>query len=293
MTTVRRPPSPEETRLAEATRLHLVGWRIPDGVPLSPDTAILPARPDPDLLRTACRTLHTLLVRSCPDTVVLLGRRLDGGERSALIDVGSIQTPLGPLGVDLLRSVRLAAALGDRFELCGGERLADLAAPPPAAGETKRRARPRSAEIPTGIETACVLLQVLAPGCRVIPVLLAEGGEPRPREIGIEVARLFADESVVLAGGTELSREPGRGDEAAARERLRERDAAMIRPLLDLEVDEAVRIANEGGASAPAVLEALLAHAYARGADRGHLIEYARSAGGSGGEWTGRAGIVY
>jgi len=295
MTAAPPPSSPEGTRLTEATRVHLLGWRIPAGVPLSPDTAILPVRPDPDLLRIASRTLHTLLVRSCPDTVVLLGRRLDGGSMTALIDVGGIRTPLGALGVDLLRAARIATALGDRFELCGGERLADLATAPSTAAPA--RASEGADPIPTGIETACVLLQVLAPGCRVVPILFGDptlgAGDPTPREIGRTIARLFAEESVVLAGGTELSREAASGDEAAAHDRLRVRDAELIRPLLDLEVDPSVRIAAAGGASAPAVLEAALAHAFARGADRGHLIEYARSAVGPGEGWTGRVGIIF
>lgn len=282
MTTVRRPSVGEAARLEEATRTHLAGWRIPAGVPLAPDTVILPARPDPDLVRTASRTLHALLVRSCPDTVVMIGRRPGAAVRTALVDVGQVETPLGPLGVDIARAARLARALGDRFELIGGERLSEL-----AGGASDRAAAP------TGIETACVLLQVLAPGCRAIPVLLAEEGEPGPREIGTTIARLFAGEGVVVAGGTELSREEPSEDEGGARERLRIRDAELIRPLLDLELDEAVRIAAGGAASSPRVLEAVLAHAWARGADRGHLIEYARSGGVPGEGWTGRAGIIF
>jgi AmmeMemoRadiSam system protein B len=267
---------PDGARLAEATRNHLVGWRIPDGIPISPDTAIVPIRPDPDMVRTSCRALHTLLVRSCPDTVILLGMRPDRGSRAALVASGRVTTPLGTVGIDVGRASKIARALSGQIEVFTGDHLGTL-----SPG--------------TGIETLPVLLQVLAPGCRVVPLLLGEGDEPSPREIGLTLAELFVEETVVLAGGTELAEElQGTADVEPPRERLRKRDAELIRTLLDLDLEEATRIANLGGASAPAVLVAALAHARACGAKRGHLIEYVRSGEESTSRaWTGRAGIVF
>ncbi len=271
-----RETIPDGARLAEATRTHLVGWRIPDGIPISPGTAIVPLRPDPDMVRTASRALHTLLVRSCPDTVILLGMRPDGGTRPALIASGRIPSPRGTVGIDVARAARIAKLFGGSLEVFTGERLSSL-----APG--------------TGIETIPMLLEVLAPGCRVIPLLLVEGSEPTPRDVGRGLAELFANESVVVAGTTELSRAvPSSVEHTPLRERLRVRDAELIRPILELDLDEAVRIARQGGASAPAILEATLAHARACGADRGHLLEYTRSGGeGPEAEWTGRAGIIF
>ena len=266
---------PEGARLAEATRAHLVGWRIPDGVPISPDTAIVPLRPDPDMVRTACRALHTLLVRSCPDSVLLLGMRPDDGTRPALVATGKVPTPLGSVGVDVGRAARIRTALRGRIDVEDGDRLAEL-----SAG--------------TGLETIPVLLQVLAPGCRVIPFLLSAEGEPSPRELGRLFAELFTEESVVLAAASEFGEEhPEPGERQPAKERLRSRDAEMMRPLLDLELDETVRVAYDGGASAPAVLEAAVAHARACGAQQGHLIEYTRTVEDPDGSWIGRAGIVF
>lgn len=268
---------PEGAQLADLTRSHLIGWRIPEGVPLEPTTAIVPDRPGPEMVRTASRTLHTILVRTCPDTVILLGVRRDGGVRPALIASGTLPTADGEVGIDVPRAIRITSALGNSLEVFTGRRLDHFS----DGG---------------GLDTIPVLLGILAPGCRVVPFLLSTDEDSiAPREAGRILARLFLGESVVLVAGTELSHiSSDEGADEDVREALRVRDAAMIRPLLDLDEDSTRSAAEKGGARVPAVLEAAIAHARASGAEKGHLIEYARSETvSSEGTWIGRAGLVF
>ncbi len=263
--------------LAETTRRHLQGWRIPDEIPLNPDTAIIPLRPDPDMVRTASRVLHTLLVRTCPDTVIVIGSRTVGGPRPALVETGSLPTALGPVEIDRGRAARIHASLRDAIEVFPSAEFASLA--------------PDS-----GFETIPVLLQVLAPGCRILPILLPEAdSDISSAQFGGLIAEIFSKDNVVVVAALELaSATPGPVGSPLPRDELRVRDAELIRPLLALDQKETARIAMAGGVSAPRVLIAALAHAHARGASAGHLIEYVRSGGQTAEEpWTGRAGIIF
>ena len=285
--------SPGEA-LAELARQQLQGWRIPEGIPMTPDTAILPLRPDPEMVRTASRVLHTLLVRTCPDTLFLLGtRRGDSSDDTPdehLVTVGaagSFPTPLGAVSIDAKRAPRLGRILGDRAVLVGVEGL------DPPEGES-------------GLETIPILLQVLAPGCRVLPILLPSDCPPAlALEVGQAIVDEFGDDNISLAAPLELSRAVA-AEKERAREQLRVQDAEWLRPILGLDLEGCLdRIGKTAGDEAtgaleqPAVLLAALAHAHGRGAALGHLIEYVRTAegplpgAGSSEIWNGRAGVIF
>ena len=263
-------------RLAETTRRHLTGWRIPEGVPLRPDTAILPLRPDPDMVRTAARVLHSLLVRTCPDAVIVVGSRGDGSRRTAVITDGALETALGKVAIDLGRAARTEGRLGRRIEGVTGADLARLRPDP-------------------GFETIPVLLQILAPGCRVLPILLPEESDDLPAdELGRELADLFEKDNVVLVAPLEFGEVRGGPGSTSPKEELRARDAELLRPLLALDLAAAVAKGDAGAVSAPRVLAVAVHHAHARGAKLGHLIEYVRSTLGEGTDaWSGRAGIIF
>ena len=266
--------------LAEATRGHLHGWRIPDEIPLNPDTAIIPLRPDPDMVRTASRVLHTLLVRTCPDSVIVIGTRTVGGPKPAIAEMGALTTALGEVEIDRGRAARLHAHQRDAIEVFPAPKITALA--------------PES-----GFETIPILLQVLAPGCRILPILLpAEKSEQTassPDSFGRLLAELFEKDNVVVVAALELaSAEEGPSGTPPPREQLRVRDAELLRHLLNLDLAETARVAEGGAVSSPNVLAAALSHAHARGASQGHLIEYVRSGGPQKGDpWTGRAGIIF
>ena len=281
--------SPGEA-LAERARQQLQGWRIPEGIPMTPDTAILPLRPDPEMVRTASRVLHTLLVRTCPATLFVLGTRREGPPgpdlpAEDLVTIGaagSFATPLGAVLVDPKRAPRLGRILGDRAELVTAEKL-DLA------------------EGDSGLETIPILLQVLAPGCRVLPILLPHRASPRlALDVGQALVDEFGDDNIALAAPLELSLVTA-SEEESAREQLRVQDAEWIRPILSLDLEECLdRIQQtEAGEKAGAiehssVLLTALAHAHGRGSALGHLIEYVRTSGGTGsGRWHGRAGVIF
>ena len=267
---------------AETTRANVAGWRIPDSIADNPATAIVPLHPDPDMLRATSRVLHTLTVRSCPEALIVVGMHRDSRPDPVVISTGTIQTPLGEVEIDGARGEQVGKRLSGDVEIAPGEAFGEFATE-------------------TGLETIPLLLQVLAPGCTVIPLLLSKNApNGASRSIGTRLAEAFRGSSVVLTAALELGSESvTHASERESRERLRVRDAELIQVILELDLngtEELARGTETGipGSNTPEVLITAVAHAHSCGARRGHLIEYCRSDGDQEIQALyGRAGIVF
>jgi len=259
-------------RLAERAREAVQGWEIPPELPRHPSTGVLPSSPDPDMLRTAARVLHLLLVRSSPETVLLLGVHDLPDPSPKVLPNDVLPTPVGPIPVDVERRRRLCRYLG----------LDPLP-----------REEPGGAGRSGGIEGGLLLLAVLGPGCQVLPILLPrESDGPLGDELGEDLANLYQGEKVALVAPLEFSRCGGESEDP--RKTLRQRDAELLRSVVELD-RASVSSASSDRVSSPAALAAIVAHARGRGAEQGALVEYVRSplAASSGVTWGGRAGVVF
>ncbi len=267
---------------AETTRGHVSGWRIPDSISDNPGTAIVPLHPDPDMLRATSRVLHTLMVRSCPEALIVVGMHGDSRPDPVVISTGAIQTPLGVVEIDGARSEQVVKRLSGDLEIVPGEAFNEFATD-------------------TGLETIPLLIQVLAPGCSVIPLLLSSNAPyGTARSIGTRLAEVFRESSVVLTAALELGSEPvTHAGEQLSQERLRNRDIELIEKIVELDLDGTEKLARGTetglpGCKTPEVLITAVAHAHSCGAGRGHLIEYCRSDEDQRkNHLSGRAGIVF
>ena len=100
--------------LSHHIELFLHGWRIPESVPQQLFGGVVPHAGWKYSGRTAARTLHTLVVRSRPQTFIFLGTvHVDGVERPSVYPAGTWETPAGDVEIDETLATLLLAELGD------------------------------------------------------------------------------------------------------------------------------------------------------------------------------------
>jgi len=126
------------------------GWIIPEEVPQGISTVILPDSECPAGARFCARALHTLVLRSRPRTLVVVASGAVPHPR--MQSMGQVDTAIGSCSIDERLSALLATQLDDQLEV------------------TARMGSP----LPTLQRLTPLLCQVLAPGCRFIPILVPD-----------------------------------------------------------------------------------------------------------------------
>lgn len=239
----------------------LDGWSIPTSIPQQLSGGIMPHAGWAYSGRLATRTLHTLVVRALPRTVVFLASvHVPDVTKASVYPEGSWETPVGTVEVDAELANRLLEALPE-----------DLVAAPEAH------------ENDHAIEVQLPILRLLAPGCKCVPIAtpVASAGV----RIGKTLGQLLAqdpDIQVVSSSdlthyGTHYGFTPA-GVGASAQAWMRDNDQRMIELVLEGQADAiAAEAAAQQNACGPAGLAAALACARERGAGKGHLIEYTTS----------------
>jgi MEMO1 family protein len=251
---------------AEACRKAVESMRpaeIPEGLPERPVAAVVPHAGWVYSGATAVAALEAIRRKRSPRTFVLLGMHHRQLVRtSALFPTGGWETPLGLAQID----ERLAREILSR--------LPDMIADNPRAHEAEH-----------SLEIQVPLIQHLFPEAKVVPILLAHGGDAVKlgRALGVIIQSMEAD--AVCLGSSDLTHYgPGYGfaPKGTGPEAIRwvrdENDRRMIDLMVAMNAEgvgpEADARSNACGAGA---IAAAVAAARELGAARGCLVRYATS----------------
>ncbi|OUU20269.1 MAG: hypothetical protein CBC13_10880 [Planctomycetia bacterium TMED53] len=226
----------------------VTGWSIPEEVPQGINTIVIPDSECPTGARFGARALHTLVLRSRPRTLIVVTADLVPSPR--MQTMGQVETALGSCSIDERLSARIASELGDHLEVF--PRLENPL-------QSLQRMTP-------------LLCQVLAPGCRFIPIVVPiQSSDP---DLMIQLGQLLgstlsAEHGACLVAGLNLPTRQKIGSASDLTD-----DAALIRHLLDpnpksfLEASLLAQIES----FAPALIA--LGHSQARQCSKGFLLEH-------------------
>lgn len=243
-------PTRSRDELTNATEAMVTDWAIPENVPHGICTAIVPGTECLNGARLLARTLHTLVLRSRPRTLVLISGSSCNTTR--LRAIGNIQTSLGEVAIDERMAARIASLWPGDLEII-----------PEDSGEDT---------LPSLHRITPLMAQVLIPGCRVVPMEIPS--QPNqdfdPIRVGQELGSQLKSEigSCLIAAGT-LS--PQKSDESG--EDVQE-DASILKHMLDPEAVDLAGLASVSGLTDWCSLVLATAHAIERGRQRGHLLEH-------------------
>ena len=239
----------ETTQVVEGL---VTGWTIPEEVPQGLSTAIVPNSECPEGAQFTARTLHTLVLRSRPRTLVVLSS--EDIEKPELVAMGQIQTALGASSVDERLAARIASELGTSLEIVSGD----------------------SKNILSLQRMVPLLCQVLAPGCRFVPILL-------PRESTHESTHEFTPEKLGAKLGSILQTEQGAcliaGFQLPKREKLGSSDsvsddASIIRHILEPDTKSLMTSSMLVNIQDFSPVVVAVEHSQKRHAQRGFLLEH-------------------
>ncbi|MEE8143363.1 MAG: AmmeMemoRadiSam system protein B [Planctomycetota bacterium] len=247
--------------LAAQLDTFLKGWEIPKDIPAQLYGGVIPHAGWMYSGRTAARTLHTLIVRCNPRTVILLGAVHSVGiARPALYPDGAWETPLGEVAVDANLTERILKALGK------------LASASPQAHDNEH-----------SLEVQMPLLRLLAPGCLVVPIAMP--ATEAAVEVGRRIAEVIAEEpDVVVVASTDLTHygedysfAPG-GLGPKGERWMRGNDARMVAKIQALAAEEILAEAKaHHNACGPGAVSAALSSGRERGSTAASIIEYTTS----------------
>ncbi|MEM7164351.1 MAG: AmmeMemoRadiSam system protein B [Planctomycetota bacterium] len=247
--------------LAPQVEEFVTGWSIPADVPRVLLGGVVPHAGWAYSGRVAARTLHTLIVRMRPETIVFLASvHVPGVRQASVYPRGAWETPVGAVEIDDELATRLLAAAGDHL----------IAAPDAHDGDH-------------AIEVQLPLLRLLAPGCRIVPI--AAPVHCDGAQLGAEIGGCLRESPrVLVVASTDLTHYGSRyryapaGKGSAARQWLRKNDTRMVQKVVDLDAAGVAAEAQEQRNSCgPAGLAAAIAAARARGANQGYVVEYTDS----------------
>ena len=185
----------------------VTGWSIPEEIPQGISTVIVPNSECPSGARFGARALHTLVLRSRPRTLVVISSAKV--QQPQLQSMGQVETALGSCSIDERLSARLANRLENHLEIY-----------------------PKlEASLPSLQKLTPLLCQVLAPGCRFVPLLVPEKvSDPQAMmEFGKQLGFALSEEqgACVIAGLSLPQRENLGTDPRVTT------DATIIRHILD------------------------------------------------------------
>ncbi|MGE4619200.1 MAG: hypothetical protein AAEJ04_05260 [Planctomycetota bacterium] len=243
-------PTRSREEVTSATEALVSDWIIPENIPHGVCTAIVPGTECLDGARLLARTLHTLVLRSRPRTLVLVA-----GTEAPTVRIralGSIPTSLGEVAID----ERLAARIASLWP-------GDLEVIPENDDEE---------QLPSLHRIAPLLAQVLIPGCRVVPIEIPNQPDQDfdPIYLGQELGSQLKSEigSCLIAGGI-FSARKSKNQGADIQE-----DASILKHMLDPEAIDLAGMASISGLMHRSPLVLATAHAIERGRNRGHLLEH-------------------
>ena len=243
-------PTRSRDELTSATEALVAGWAVPEKIPHGVCTAIVPGTECINGARLLARTLHTLVLRSRPRTLVLVAGT--SCKITRLRAIGSIQTSLGEVAIDERMAARIAS-------LWPG----DLEVIPENTGD---------GILPSLHRITPLMAQVLIPGCRVVPMEIPTRPDQDfdPIRLGQELGSQLKSEigSCLIAAGTLSPRKEGKvGDEI-------QEDASILKYMLDPEAVDLAGLASVSGLTDWCSLVLATAHAVERGRRTGHLLEH-------------------
>jgi AmmeMemoRadiSam system protein B len=212
---------------------------------------------------TALAVIRTLAERRKPKTFVIFGASHMGSVRGAILfGTGAWQTPLGLAEIDERLAKEILA------------RASDLVANDPEGHDDEH-----------SIEVQIPLIQHVAPGAKIVPILVPPGAQPVAlgRAVGAIIAGLEAD--AVVLGSSDLThygpayRFTPQGMGAGAMRWVRdENDRRMLDLAVALDADAVVPEAKTRmNACGPGAIAATLAAARGLGATRGCVVQYTTS----------------
>ena len=255
-------PATDPTRgrdeVASATEALVANWIVPEVIPQGICTAVVPGTECLDGARLLARTLHTLVLRSRPRTLVLAAS--GPGQVARIRAMGSLSTTLGDVPIDERLAARIASFWPDEIDIIPDGEAED--------------------SLPTLHRIGPLLAQVLVPGCRIVPLQIPAAPEQMfdPVLVGREMGKQLKFEvgCCLIASGTLFPRDTQEPNPASTPTTAQEvsEDASILKHLLEPEADElAGRLSQTGLQNTSALL---LATAYAIECDRkrGHLLEH-------------------
>ncbi len=255
-------PATDPTRgrdeVANATEALVANWIVPEVIPQGICTAIVPGTECLDGARLLARTLHTVVLRSRPRTLVLVDSC--PGQVARIRAMGSLSTTLGEAPIDERLAARIASFWPDEIDII-----------PDGEDEDS---------LPTLHRIGPLLAQVLVPGCRIVPLQIPEAPKREfdPVEIGREMGRQLKSEvgCCLIASCTLFPRDTQQPDSASTRPVGQEvsKDASILKYLLDPEIDELAGKLSETGLPNTSAMLLATAHAIECDRRRGHLLEH-------------------
>ena len=242
-------PIQSREEVVEAIENLLHGWNVPESVPEAISTAIVPLGEDPVSARLIAKGIHTLVLRSRPRCLVLVGAspELQNG-KIVLSPFGEIPSTAGDVAINERIASRLATFWSSEVEASTDQQQFDL--------------------LPLH-RIGALLTRVLAPGCRVVPVTVPAdpSGDFDPVATGTGLGEILTDEpGTIVVAGAELGAD-GPGVEG---------DARILRHLIDIDPLALSTEAQTIAGPSPVPLVIAAAHAKVRGQNRGVLLEHAR-----------------
>ncbi|MEC9476622.1 MAG: hypothetical protein VX764_06265 [Planctomycetota bacterium] len=243
-------PTKSRDELTTATESLVAGWAIPENIPHGVCTAIVPGTECIDGARLLARTLHTLVLRSRPRTLVLVTGTSCNNTR--LRAIGTLSTSLGEIAIDERLAARIASLWPGDLDIIQEDSDEE--------------------SLPSLHRIAPLMAQVLIPGCRVVPMEIPTrpGPDFDPIRLGQELGSQLKSEvgSCLIAAGTLSPRKEGQvgGDV--------QEDASILKYMLDPEAVDLAGLASVSGLSDWCSLVMATAHAVERGRRRGHLLEH-------------------
>ncbi|MDG2083841.1 MAG: hypothetical protein P8K66_02625 [Planctomycetota bacterium] len=235
----------ETTQVVEGL---VTGWTIPEEVPQGLSTAIVPNSECPEGAQFTARTLHTLVLRSRPRTLVVLSS--EDIEKPELVAMGQIQTALGASSVDERLAARIASELGTSLEIVSGD----------------------SKNILSLQRMVPLLCQVLAPGCRFVPIILPRESthEFTPEKLGAKLGSILqTEQGACLIAGFQLPKREKLGSSDSVSD-----DASIIRHILEPDTKSLMTSSMLVNIQDFSPVVVAVEHSQKRHAQRGFLLEH-------------------
>ncbi|MGE4633273.1 MAG: hypothetical protein AAEJ47_09565 [Planctomycetota bacterium] len=243
-------PTRSRDEVTSATEALVSNWAIPENIPNGICTAIVPGTECLDGARLLARTLHTLVLRSRPRTLVLVAGTSCSTTRIRAI--GSIPTTLGEVAIDERLAARIASLWPGNLEVVPEDENED--------------------QLPSLHRITPLMAQVLIPGCRIVPIEVPNRPDRDfdPIHLGQELGSQLKSEigSCLIAAGTLSPRKDGHSSSDI------QEDAAILKHVLDPEAVDLAGLASVSDLTDWSSLVLATAHALGRGRNRGHLLEH-------------------
>ena len=246
-------PTRDREEVARATEALVSGWTIPEVIPQGICTAVVPGTECLDGVRLLARTLHTVVLRARPRTLVLVCS--SSIEVPRIRAVGGLSTSLGDTPID----ERLAARIASFWP-------GDLDIIPEGEDEDS---------LPELHRIAPLIAHVLIPGCRIVPIEIPDMHSTTfdPIGVGQELGRqLNTDVGCSLIASCTLL--PRKDRSSPASDEI-SGDASILKYLLDpAAADLASAVSENPRISGGTPMVLATSHAVERGRQRGFLLEH-------------------